>query len=49
MTWMEFEGIMPSEIAAIMPYDFSHMWNLRHKANEQREKREREKYQTKKT
>ena len=29
-----------------MPYDFTHMWNLRNKTNEQREKKRETKKQT---
>ena len=45
MTWVEPESIMPSEIVRERPilYDFTHMWDLRYKTNEQRDKkRERE-------
>jgi len=41
-TWMELESIMLSEINQVregqMPYDFTHMWNLRNKTNEKKEK-----------
>ena len=40
MTWMELEGIMLSEISQSdkdIPYDFTHMWNLRNKTDEHRE------------
>ena len=34
-TWMELEGIMLSEISQKqIPYDFTHMWNLRYKTDE---------------
>ena len=44
-TWMELESIMLTEVITErqIPYDFTHMWNLRIKTNEPREKkRERE-------
>ena len=38
-TWMDLEGIMLSEISQNgerkIPYDFTHVWNLRNKTNEQ--------------
>ena len=43
MTWMELESIMPSEISQPetdkLLYDFTNMWNLKKKTNEQREKK----------
>jgi len=48
MTWMEPESIMLNEISQrkTNTYDFTHMWNLRNKTNNQREKKNR-KRQTK--
>ena len=42
MTWMELEGIMLSEISQRkqIPYDFTQIWNLRNRLNEQRKKRQ---------
>ena len=39
-TWMDLEGIMLSEIKKSdrekqIPYDFTYMWNLKNKINEQ--------------
>ena len=32
ITWMHLEGVMLSEISQRkIPYDFTHMWNLRNK------------------
>ena len=51
-TWMQLESIMLSDNNSVrerqvrerqIPYDFTHMWNLRNKTNEQRKKRERDK------
>ena len=43
-TWMELDGVIAKQNKSVrerqIPYDFSHMWNLRRKADEQR-KRER--------
>ena len=46
--WMEIESIMLSHNDIIkearerqMPYDLTHMWNLRNKTNKQRGKKER--------
>ena len=41
--WMDLEGIMLSEINRrnTKAYDFSHMWNLRNKTNEQIKKIEK--------
>ena len=50
MTWIELESIIFSQISQSdrqIPYDFTHMWNLRNKINEQKEKKNRER-QTKK-
>jgi len=44
MTWMDLESIMLSEISQSEKdkySDFTHMWNLGNKTNEQRGKRER--------
>ena len=44
-TWMDLEDIMLSEMSdgeRQILYDFTHMWNLRNKANKQRKKRERQ-------
>ena len=35
--WMELESIMLNEIS-----DFTHMWNLRNKTDEHKEKKERQ-------
>ena len=42
--WMELQCIMLSDKSVRerqISYDFTHMWNLRNKTNEQREKKER--------
>ena len=40
--WMDLEGIiLTNNSVRQIPYNFTHMWNLRNKTNEQREKRER--------
>ena len=40
---MELKHIMLSEISQRKTtYDFTHMWNLRSKTNEQRERKEKE-------
>ena len=39
MTWMELQSIMLSKISQKkrqIPYDFTHMWNLRNKTDEHR-------------
>ena len=41
-TWMDLGNIMLSEIRERHIYDFTHIWNLRNKTNEER-KRERPK------
>ena len=40
LMWFELAVIILSEISH--SYDFTHMWNIRNKTNEQREKEERE-------
>ena len=41
-TWMELEGIMLREInQRQIPYDFTHMWNLRNETNDHRGEKER--------
>ena len=42
--WLELESIMLSEIS-----DFTHMWNLRNKTNEQERESERERERDQKT
>ena len=40
-TWMELKSIMLSKIRPRqIPHGLTHMWNLRNKTNEQREKKE---------
>jgi len=43
ITWIELENIRLSEVSQRIPYDFTHMWNLRNKTNEQRKKRDKPK------
>ena len=31
VTWMDLDGIMLREIRKKIPYDFTHMWNLKNK------------------
>ena len=41
MTWMQLEVTMLNEMSSRekqIPYDFTHMWNLRNKTNKQRKK-----------
>ena len=37
MTWVELESVMLIEISSVretqIPYDFTHVWNLRNKTN----------------
>ena len=40
--WMDLERIMLSE-TSLMPYDFTHMWNLRNKTNKKKKKETKKK------
>ena len=47
-TWMDLESVMLSEISQRqMPYDFTYMWNLETKQNEQRKKTHKQKHRLK--
>ena len=45
MAWMELESIMISKPVRErqIPYDFTHMWNLRNKTSKEKKKREKDK------